>query len=179
MPIAAFPVIAYMVRRCFQLTFLSVAFCAGAAISGGADFDQTSQNEQRVPAHKEYKPTGGITKDTQTMNKMMVEHLGPADADYEKRLVDMMIPHHEGAVLMARDAMRKSKRPEIREMAEQMIEERTKKIERLKSLRAEWYDARGPKKCATVRNDLPPGSGFGSACDWFRDGARVHEADKV
>ncbi len=39
--------------------------------------------------------------------------LGPAEADFDLRFIDAMIPHHEGAVAMAEQALAHSQRPEI------------------------------------------------------------------
>jgi uncharacterized protein (DUF305 family) len=74
-----------------------------------------------------------------SMNEMMVRQLGQKDSDYEKRFIDMMIPHHEGAVLMAQNALQNANRPELQEMAKKMIEAQQKEIEQLKKWRQEWY----------------------------------------
>jgi len=47
--------------------------------------------------------------------------LGPADAEYDLRFIDAMIPHHQGAINMANEALQKSKRPEIRSLAQNII----------------------------------------------------------
>lgn len=73
------------------------------------------------------------------MNARMVKYLGHKDADYEKRFIDMMIPHHEGAVLSAKHALERSNRPELKEMARKAIEDQSKEIETLKKWRTEWY----------------------------------------
>jgi uncharacterized protein (DUF305 family) len=65
--------------------------------------------------------------------------LGPADADYDLRFIDAMIPHHEGALIMAKDAQRKSKRPEIQELANSIISAQTKEIVQMKQWRKTWY----------------------------------------
>ncbi|MGE0201555.1 MAG: DUF305 domain-containing protein [Candidatus Melainabacteria bacterium] len=70
---------------------------------------------------------------------MIKQHLGKADAQYDERFIDMMIPHHEGAVTMAKDAMQKSQRPEIKAMAQNIIDSQQKEIEKLKTWRKEWY----------------------------------------
>jgi uncharacterized protein (DUF305 family) len=53
----------------------------------------------------------------------------------------MMIPHHEGAVLMAEHALKHSNKPELKRMAEKMIESQEKEIEQLRQWRKEWYSA--------------------------------------
>jgi uncharacterized protein (DUF305 family) len=65
--------------------------------------------------------------------------LGPADANYDLRFVDGMIPHHAGAVAMAKEALQKSKRPEIKKLANTIIKAQEKEINELKQWRKAWY----------------------------------------
>ena len=63
-------------------------------------------------------------------------------AAFDKMFVDMMIPHHEGAVTMARDALAKSRRPEIRELAQRIIDAQQGEIEMMNRWKSEWDKAR-------------------------------------
>ncbi|HEY9623284.1 MAG TPA: DUF305 domain-containing protein [Crinalium sp.] len=65
--------------------------------------------------------------------------LGPADEIFDLRFIDAMIPHHEGAVAMAREALQKSNRPEIKQLAQAIIEAQEKEISALKQWRQTWY----------------------------------------
>ncbi len=65
--------------------------------------------------------------------------LGPADINYDLRFIDGMIPHHEGAVIMASYALQKSKRPEIKKLANEIIKAQDKEIAELKQWRKTWY----------------------------------------
>lgn len=65
--------------------------------------------------------------------------LGSADADFDKRFIDAMIPHHEGAVVMANDAWQKSKRPEIQKLAQDIIGSQKNEIEQMQQWRKAWY----------------------------------------
>jgi uncharacterized protein (DUF305 family) len=65
--------------------------------------------------------------------------LGPADADYDLRFVDAMIPHHEGALIMAKDVLQKSKRPELKKLATDIISAQTEEIAQMKQWRKTWY----------------------------------------
>lgn len=65
--------------------------------------------------------------------------LGAADAEFDKRFIDAMIPHHEGAVVMANDALKKSKRPEIVQMAKNIIASQQAEINQMKQWRKTWY----------------------------------------
>jgi uncharacterized protein (DUF305 family) len=65
--------------------------------------------------------------------------LGPADADYDLRFIDAMIPHHEGALVMAQDLAQKTKRPELQKLAKDVINAQTKEIAQMKQWRQDWY----------------------------------------
>jgi uncharacterized protein (DUF305 family) len=70
---------------------------------------------------------------------MMSTDLGAADADFDKRFIDAMIPHHEGAVTMAKDALSKSKRPEIKQLSQDILTSQQKEIDQMKQWRKAWY----------------------------------------
>ena len=65
--------------------------------------------------------------------------LGPKDANFDLRFIDGMSPHHEGAVVMAQEALQKSQRPEIKQLAQAIIEAQQKEIAQMKGWRAAWY----------------------------------------
>lgn len=65
--------------------------------------------------------------------------LGKADADFDRRFLEAMIPHHEGAVVMAQDALAKSKRPEIQKMAKDIIASQQGEIDQMQQWRKDWY----------------------------------------
>ncbi|AFY74397.1 hypothetical protein Syn7502_02412 [Synechococcus sp. PCC 7502] len=80
------------------------------------------------------------------MNKMMNHNmdemsmeLGAADANLDLRFIDAMIPHHQGAVQMAKEALKKSKRPEIQKLATAIIKAQQEEIAQLQKWRKLWY----------------------------------------
>lgn len=125
---------------------LVAALLATLFISYAAIAQVRTQNTDRAHDHSNHqmKMTGDMSKDMKMMNEMMVKHLGKSDAEYDKRLIDMMIPHHEGAIMMFKDAVKNSKHEEIKEMAKKAIKEQEKDIEQLKSWRQEWYGSHSP-----------------------------------
>lgn len=93
------------------------------------------------------KATEASNKQQDTMNDNGMNHsgmshnmdLGPADADFDLRFIDGMVPHHEGGVVMAQDALQKSKRPQIRKLADEIIKAQDKEINQMKQWRQGWY----------------------------------------
>ncbi|MGF1590601.1 MAG: DUF305 domain-containing protein [Pleurocapsa sp.] len=70
---------------------------------------------------------------------MMSMDLGQADADFDLRFIDAMIPHHEGALVMAQDALSKTKRPEIKKLSQDILNSQQQEIEQMKQWRKDWY----------------------------------------
>lgn len=73
------------------------------------------------------------------MNGMMAKKLGSKDADYEDRFIDMMIPHHDGAIKMATDALAKATHPELKKLAQEIVTAQQKEIAQMEGWRKEWY----------------------------------------
>lgn len=71
---------------------------------------------------------------------MMHQDLGVADAQFDLRFLNAMIPHHEGAIVMAKEVLTKSKRPEIRTLAQAIISSQEAEIKQMTDWRVEWYD---------------------------------------
>lgn len=76
---------------------------------------------------------------------MMSMDLGPADATFDLRFIDGMVPHHEGAVAMAEEALQKSTRPEIQQLAQAIIDAQEREIAELKAWRQAWYADAGDR----------------------------------
>jgi uncharacterized protein (DUF305 family) len=65
--------------------------------------------------------------------------VGPADANYDLRFLDSMIPHHQGALVMSQEVLAKSKRPELTKLAKSIITEQKKEIAQMQKWRKQWY----------------------------------------
>jgi uncharacterized protein (DUF305 family) len=62
----------------------------------------------------------------------------PGDAPFDIRFIDAMIPHYEGAIMMAKEAQQKAQHAEIKQLADAIIKAQTAEIERMKQWRTEW-----------------------------------------
>jgi uncharacterized protein (DUF305 family) len=70
---------------------------------------------------------------------MMKGDLGAADAEFDLRFLNAMIPHHEGALVMAKDVLNKSKRPELKKLAQDILTSQQQEIDQMKDWRKAWY----------------------------------------
>ena len=76
----------------------------------------------------------------QKQSMMMSQDLGAADSKFDLRFINAMIPHHEGAVTMAQDALKKSQRWEIKQLAKEIISDQQKEIAQMQQWRKAWYN---------------------------------------
>lgn len=73
------------------------------------------------------------------MDDMMMKKLGQKDANYEDRFIDLMIPHHQAAIMMAKDAIEKSNKSEIKQLAQDIITAQKKEIVQMMDWRNQWH----------------------------------------
>jgi uncharacterized protein (DUF305 family) len=111
------------------------AIALGSIISSCNTIAQTSHGNHQAPSSPKMSHEG-MNHGNGTHHNM---DLGPADADYDLRFIDAMIPHHEGALVMAKDLLEKSKRPELQKLAKNIIAAQDKEIAQMKKWRQTWY----------------------------------------
>lgn len=58
---------------------------------------------------------------------------------FDKTFIEQMIPHHQMAVMMANMVLNGSDRPEIKELAKNIITAQTKEIESMRTWYSSWY----------------------------------------
>ena len=63
---------------------------------------------------------------------------------FDREFIDMMIPHHQSAIAMARVELERGSDDEAQALAEQIIEAQTQEIEDMNAWRAEWYGKPSP-----------------------------------
>ncbi|MBC7971865.1 MAG: DUF305 domain-containing protein, partial [Verrucomicrobia bacterium] len=76
----------------------------------------------------------------QRQSMMMNMALGAADANFDLRFLNAMLPHHAGAVTMAEAALHKSKRSEMQKLAKEIITSQNVEISQMKQWRKAWYN---------------------------------------
>lgn len=76
----------------------------------------------------------------QMQGMMMMGDLGSADSQFDLRFINAMLPHHEGAVTMAEDALKKSQRTEVKQLSQEIINSQQAEIDKMQQWRQAWYN---------------------------------------
>lgn len=132
-----------MNRSMFKTGLLGLSLGSIIAVGGLTACSNSAQNStsNQSPTATGSPMAGTPGMDHSNMNggMMMNMDLGPADENFDLRFMDAMIPHHRGAVEMAQEALQKSKRPEIKKLAQSIIADQDKEIAQMQQWRKSWY----------------------------------------
>ncbi|NEQ27465.1 MAG: DUF305 domain-containing protein, partial [Microcoleus sp. SIO2G3] len=124
-------------RLAIALTAFALTACTGQSTPLGQSSSEVqspqSGMDHSAMNHGSDAPESGMDHGAMSMD------LGPKNETFDLRFVDGMIPHHEGAVAMAQDAIEKSNRPEIKQLAQEIIDAQEREISQLKQWRQSWY----------------------------------------
>ncbi len=82
---------------------------------------------------------------SQSQGSMGMNHAGAGHsttdpkAPFDQQFIDMMVPHHEGAVAMAKVAQSRAEHSEIRQLADAIVSSQDTEVQQMKSWRKAWY----------------------------------------
>ncbi|MDQ3255785.1 MAG: DUF305 domain-containing protein [Acidobacteriota bacterium] len=77
-----------------------------------------------------------------SMKGMDMTRLNAATGNaFDLMFIDMMTPHHQGAVTMAREALTKAEHPEIKRLAQQIIDAQEHEIAQMNKWKSAWGGA--------------------------------------
>jgi uncharacterized protein (DUF305 family) len=77
----------------------------------------------------------------------------------DQHFIVQMIPHHDGAIAMARIALERSKRPEMLSLAQGIIEAQQKEIDDMREWYQNWYGSIVPQSGMPALRSLGEGGG--------------------
>ena len=81
-----------------------------------------------------------MSSEEMEMMGMMEDPQALADEDpFDRAFMNNMIPHHQSAIAMAEVALEESENPEIRKLAQNIIESQQSEIEQMQGWLDEWY----------------------------------------
>jgi len=103
---------------------LAASFITTTAYSQGHDMNNMGTDKTVTDGQKSMK--GGMMMDMTQM---------------DKRYIEKMIPHHQDAIAMAKLALEKSKKAEIKKLSKDIISSQTAEIETMKKWYKEWFGA--------------------------------------
>lgn len=147
-----------------SLVAVAVALTAAAcAPSQQSNVNTTTSNtaNKNANAQSSSQPSGAMSGNDHTnmnhgnmnhggmdhgaMNHQMMDHANmksspnAASAPYDLQFLDTMIPHHQGAVDMARPAVEKAAHPELREFARRIIADQEREIAEMRRIREQHF----------------------------------------
>jgi uncharacterized protein (DUF305 family) len=62
---------------------------------------------------------------------------------FDRAFIDMMVPHHQGAIAMAKQLLNKGEQPALRRMANDIVSAQTDEIAQMRKWRKAWYGSTG------------------------------------
>lgn len=79
------------------------------------------------------------------MNPAQLERAEP----FDRAFIDAMIPHHQGAVAMAKQLLEHGEQPGLRKLGTDIIGAQTKEIAQMRAWRKAWYGSAGRSGAST------------------------------
>lgn len=76
--------------------------------------------------------------------------------DFDREFLAQMTLHHEDAIEMSRLALKDAKRPEIKELAQSIIDTQNEEIAQMKQWQGEWFASEGTTLDMEHSNETSP-----------------------
>ena len=77
------------------------------------------------------------------MNRDQMRQMMGATADFDRMFLQMMIPHHAGAITMAQQALAQAEHAEIKTLAQRIVTTQQAEIAEMQDYLRDWYGAQG------------------------------------
>jgi len=74
---------------------------------------------------------------------------------FDRAFIDMMIPHHQGAIRMARVEIEAGEDPRLMDISEAIIDGQSQEIEEMNSWRKQWYGSKSPAGGVPAEEEAP------------------------
>ena len=110
-----------------------VALLTGSTITALSITDSARANEQNQQVQAPRPST------TAPMRQEMSR-----SQEVDKPFIEMMIPHHRGATEMAQMALSRAKSPEVKKLAQSIIQDQNREIQQMQTWYKQWYGTEAP-----------------------------------
>lgn len=80
---------------------------------------------------------------------------------FDRAFIDMMIPHHQGAIRMARIEMESGENSHLMALSQEIIDAQSREIEEMNAWREEWYGSPSPAGGIPAEEEAPDHSMMG------------------
>ena len=119
-----------------------VTLAEGIISSQNTEIDQMNRMRQRLSGEDGQHAGMGMSDSMMGMDMDMaaLKNARPFDREF----IDQMIPHHQGAIYMARMALSDGNDQEVKDLAEAIIVAQSAEIEQMNEWRMKWYGAASP-----------------------------------
>lgn len=134
------------------LIYSLVGLVAGGTLTGFLLLNSTKHVGQNPSLLAQTQPQGSPSPSPTGRGMMMNQQ------QVDQHFIQMMIPHHQGAVDMANLALSKAKHPELKKLAQAIITSQTQEIQEMKAWHKKWYGANVPTPSSM---EMPMHSGTG------------------
>ena len=114
--------------------------------------DQTHEIDSMQRIHKRLFKTAlkpdegahmklGLTSEEAGMNHMNASESLRGENPFDRAFIDSMIPHHEGAIRMAKAVRAEAEDADVATLASKIISAQQREIAQMRRWRREWYDS--------------------------------------
>jgi uncharacterized protein (DUF305 family) len=115
---------------------------AGTGSGGHEMHDGSMESMEDNSSAKDTEAIFGLSREQMGMT-MDMDTLDQARA-FDRTFIDMMIPHHQGAIRMAHVELAKGNDPRLKAVARGIVAAQTKEIRQMNAWRTDWYGEPSP-----------------------------------
>lgn len=120
--------------------YYSVGFLAVGIFIGWLFWGADTMGNRQLSGGVHRMPGGDVMMDMDhMMNEMNAGLIGKTGDEFDREFLEEMIVHHQGAIDMAELVLSTSKRPELINLAGDIIEAQTGEIEMMQGWLESWY----------------------------------------
>jgi len=147
---------------------LGVLLVVAGAIGFVAGQNTVATDERDTGSSVSEDDTDSMMNGGDMMSSQMMGSFDEEGKPFDLQFIDKMIPHHQGALMSSEHMISNSKRPEIRQLYDNIQKSQSEQIEQMQEWRKEWYPDGG--QLPAMMGDGQTGSMMGSMMEGSMQG---------